>query len=127
MGEPPGVSRRVKASARAACARRFEDLTRRLTPGGWPSPRYALRVPAGGGRQPGPGPGRRRGRPDPPGRVPAPPGRGGRPAPQEFDLHSAELLDGLDPELRKIAVLRLLGHTNREVAAALGWTERKVE
>jgi DNA-directed RNA polymerase specialized sigma24 family protein len=47
--------------------------------------------------------------------------------PQEFDLHSAELLDGLGPELRTIAVLRLLGHTNREIAASLGCTERKIE
>ena len=47
--------------------------------------------------------------------------------PQDFDLHSAELLDGLDPEVRTIAVVRLLGHTNREIATALGCTERKVE
>jgi len=48
-------------------------------------------------------------------------------APQDFDLHSGELLDALDPELRKIAVLRLLGHTNREIAGTLNCTERKVE
>ena len=46
---------------------------------------------------------------------------------QEFDLHSAELLEALDPELRRIAVLRLLGHTNREIAGVLECTERKIE
>lgn len=46
---------------------------------------------------------------------------------QDFDLHSAELLATLDPELRDIAVFRLAGHSNREIAATLGCTERKVE
>jgi len=46
---------------------------------------------------------------------------------QDFDLHSAELLDALDPDLRKIAVLRLFGHTNREIADAFACTERKIE
>jgi DNA-directed RNA polymerase specialized sigma24 family protein len=45
----------------------------------------------------------------------------------DFDLHSAELLDALEPELRTIAVFRLLGHTNWEIATALGCTERKIE
>lgn len=51
----------------------------------------------------------------------------GRLPPQEFDLVAAELLDALDPECRTIAVMRLFGHTNREIAEALGCTERKVE
>jgi DNA-directed RNA polymerase specialized sigma24 family protein len=51
----------------------------------------------------------------------------GRLPPQEFDLIAADLLDGLDPECRTIAVMRLVGHTNGEVAAALGCTVRKVE
>jgi RNA polymerase sigma factor (sigma-70 family) len=46
---------------------------------------------------------------------------------QEFDLHLAELLDTLEPELRTIAVFRLLGNTNREIADSLGCTERKIE
>ena len=51
----------------------------------------------------------------------------GRLPPQVFDLYSAELLDALEPEARTIAVMRLLGHTNREIAESLGCTERKVE
>ena len=46
---------------------------------------------------------------------------------QEFDLHSAELPDALDPELRRIAVLGLLGQTNREIAGMPECTERKIE
>lgn len=45
----------------------------------------------------------------------------------DFDLHSAELLESLEPELRTIAVYRLLGHTNREIAENLDCTERKIE
>jgi DNA-directed RNA polymerase specialized sigma24 family protein len=45
----------------------------------------------------------------------------------DFDLHSADLLAGLNDELREIAVLRLLGYLNREIADRLGCTERKVE
>jgi len=45
----------------------------------------------------------------------------------EFDLHCAELLDRLEPELREFAVLRLLGYTNAEVARMRDCTERKVE
>jgi DNA-directed RNA polymerase specialized sigma24 family protein len=44
-----------------------------------------------------------------------------------FDLHCAELLDRLTPELREFAVLRLLGYRNREIADHFGCTERKVE
>jgi RNA polymerase sigma factor (sigma-70 family) len=49
------------------------------------------------------------------------------PANADFDLHCAELLDQLQPDLREFAVLRLLGHRNREIAELLGCTERKVE
>ena len=45
----------------------------------------------------------------------------------DFDLHCEELLAQLDNELRTIALLRLLGHKNREIAEHLGCTERKVE
>lgn len=45
----------------------------------------------------------------------------------DFDLHCEELLAQLGEEQRTIAVLRLLGHKNREIAEELGWTERKVE
>ena len=46
---------------------------------------------------------------------------------EEFDLHCEELLDQLDPEQREIALLRLLGFRNREIADRLACTERKVE
>jgi DNA-directed RNA polymerase specialized sigma24 family protein len=45
----------------------------------------------------------------------------------DFDLHCEELLGQLDDELRTFAVLRLLGHKNREIAEQLGCTERRVE
>jgi len=45
----------------------------------------------------------------------------------DFDLHCEELLGRLDNELRSIAVLRLLGHKNREIAVQFGCTERRVE
>ncbi len=45
----------------------------------------------------------------------------------DFDLHCEELLCRLDEELRTFALLRLLGHKNREIADRLGCTERKVE
>ncbi len=45
----------------------------------------------------------------------------------DFDLHSEELLNRLDEELRTFAVLRLMGWTNREIADRLDCTERKVE
>ena len=47
--------------------------------------------------------------------------------PGEFDLHCAELIAQLGPELRQFALLRLLGFRNREVADRLGCTERTVE
>src|SRR5262249_9205858 len=45
----------------------------------------------------------------------------------EFDLLCSELIEMLDPELRAFALLRLMGHKNREIAAEFGCTERKVE
>lgn len=48
-------------------------------------------------------------------------------APPEFDLYVAELLEQLDSELREIAICRLMGFYNREIAARLDCTERKVE
>jgi DNA-directed RNA polymerase specialized sigma24 family protein len=45
----------------------------------------------------------------------------------EFDLHAEEMLAGLPDELRTLAVLRLMGHTNPEIASQLDWTLRKVE
>lgn len=45
----------------------------------------------------------------------------------EFDLHVAELLEQLEPELREIAICRLMGFRNREIAERLDCTERKVE
>jgi DNA-directed RNA polymerase specialized sigma24 family protein len=44
-----------------------------------------------------------------------------------FDIHCEELLGQLDEEERTIALLRMLGHKNREIAEGLGCTERKVE
>lgn len=46
---------------------------------------------------------------------------------EDCDLHCEELLAQLDEEPRTIAVLRLLGYKNREIAEELGCTERKVE
>jgi DNA-directed RNA polymerase specialized sigma24 family protein len=48
------------------------------------------------------------------------------PAP-DFDRHCEELLGQLEPELREIAVLRLLGYRNREIAERHGCTERRIE
>jgi RNA polymerase sigma factor (sigma-70 family) len=45
----------------------------------------------------------------------------------DFDLHCEEMLAQLDDELRTFAILRLLGHKNREIADQLGCTERRVE
>lgn len=45
----------------------------------------------------------------------------------EFDLHCTELLEILEPDLRSFALLRLMGHKNREIAVELNCTERKVE
>ena len=46
---------------------------------------------------------------------------------QDFDLTCEELLAPLDEELRQIALLRLMGYRNREIADELNCTERKVE
>ncbi|MEQ8789965.1 MAG: ECF-type sigma factor [Pirellulaceae bacterium] len=46
---------------------------------------------------------------------------------QDFDLTCEELLGRLDQEPRSIALLKLLSHTNREIAEMLSCTERKVE
>ena len=45
----------------------------------------------------------------------------------DFDLHVSELLAQLDPELREIAVLRMMRFQNSEIAQRLDCTERKVE
>lgn len=45
----------------------------------------------------------------------------------EFDLHAEEMLENLPEELRTVAVLRLMGHANAEIAQQLDWTVRKVE
>jgi DNA-directed RNA polymerase specialized sigma24 family protein len=45
----------------------------------------------------------------------------------DFDLHVVELLERLEPALREIAMLRMLGFLNREIADRLQCTERKVE
>lgn len=45
----------------------------------------------------------------------------------DFDLHAVELLMQLDDDLRCIAILRLMGHTNREIAEILNRLERTVE
>lgn len=46
---------------------------------------------------------------------------------QDFDLACEEMLGQLDDEMRQIALLRLLGYSNCEIAEQLGCTERKVE
>ena len=51
---------------------------------------------------------------------------GTTPAP-EFDLVCNDLLSMLDEEPRAIALYRLMGYKNREIADLLGCTERKVE
>jgi RNA polymerase sigma factor (sigma-70 family) len=45
----------------------------------------------------------------------------------DFDIHCDELLAKLDEELRSIAILRLLGNRNREIAEQLSCTERRIE
>lgn len=47
--------------------------------------------------------------------------------PADFDGHCEDLLNQLEPELRRFAVLRLLGYRNREIARMHDCTERKVE
>lgn len=44
-----------------------------------------------------------------------------------LDMFCNELFDLLEPELRGIAALRMMGHTNREIAAMLECSERKIE
>jgi RNA polymerase sigma factor (sigma-70 family) len=44
-----------------------------------------------------------------------------------FDALCSELFESLDDELQGFAALRMMGHTNREVAEMLGCSERKVE
>lgn len=48
-------------------------------------------------------------------------------SPQEFDVHSEELLMMLDEALRPFAVLKLMGNSNREIATDQRCTERTVE
>ena len=48
-------------------------------------------------------------------------------SPQEFDLHSEELVQTLPEPLREFALLKLMGHSNAEVSDLLGCTERTVE
>ena len=48
-------------------------------------------------------------------------------APPQFDMHVTELLERLDPDVREIAVCRLMGYRNREIAERLDCTQRKVE
>lgn len=45
----------------------------------------------------------------------------------ELELVCAELIELLDPQLRSFALMRLLGHTNGEIAAHFDCSERKVE
>ncbi len=45
----------------------------------------------------------------------------------EFDVVCAEMLELLEPDLRSYALLRLMGHKNREIADQFDCTERKVE
>ena len=48
-------------------------------------------------------------------------------SPVEIDISSTELLNQLNSELREIAVLRLLGYLNRDIASQLGSSERTIE
>ena len=45
----------------------------------------------------------------------------------EVDVVCAEMLELLEPDLRSYALLRLMGHKNREIADQFSCTERKVE
>jgi len=45
----------------------------------------------------------------------------------EFDLLCSELLRLLEPDLRSVALLRLMGHKNSEIAQELSCAERTVE
>jgi RNA polymerase sigma factor (sigma-70 family) len=46
---------------------------------------------------------------------------------QEFDLRCEEMLLMLPEQLREIAMLRLMGHTNVEIAGLLQCTERRIQ
>ena len=46
---------------------------------------------------------------------------------QEFDLACQELLAGLNDESQTIAIHKLSGFTNGEIAERLGCTTRKIE
>jgi RNA polymerase sigma factor (sigma-70 family) len=48
-------------------------------------------------------------------------------SPVELDFNSTELLNQLPTELREIAVLRLLGYLNSDIASQLGCSERTIE
>lgn len=48
-------------------------------------------------------------------------------SPQEFDVHSEELMMMLDESLRPFVVMKLMGNTNREIASTRKCTERTVE
>ena len=48
-------------------------------------------------------------------------------SPTELDVNSTELLQSLDEELREIAVLRLLGYRNSEIASQLCCSERTID
>lgn len=48
-------------------------------------------------------------------------------SPQEFDTFADELLESLDDELRAIAILKLAGFDNREIAEALEVVERTIQ
>lgn len=46
---------------------------------------------------------------------------------ESFDLVCEELLMMLDEDMRSIAIMRLMGHTNREISETLECTERRIE
>lgn len=55
------------------------------------------------------------------------PGGLGSLSPQEFDAFTDELLEKLDDELRAIAILKLAGFSNHEIAAAIEVHERTIQ
>lgn len=46
---------------------------------------------------------------------------------QDFDTFCSELLDMLDDQCRRVAIQRLVGYKNKEIAESLGCTERSIE
>lgn len=48
-------------------------------------------------------------------------------SPAELDINTTELLESLSDELRQIAVLRLLGYRNSEIAEQLDCSERTID